>query len=89
LTVKNRDKDQSAKGLAFSIHGSVERLKKLPVVRRAGRHFIFDEGGDGSDGSHGGDDGSNGSHDDDDGSDGSHDGFDGIHVSDDGGTPTN
>jgi hypothetical protein len=76
------DKDPSVKGHAFRIHGLVERLEKLPVVKRVGRHFIFDDGGDDSDGSHDGDDGSNGSHDNDDGSDGSHGG-------DDGGTLTN
>jgi hypothetical protein len=48
------DKDPSVKGLAFRIHGLAERLEKLPVVKRASRHFTFDNGGDGSDGSHGG-----------------------------------
>jgi hypothetical protein len=52
------DKDPSVKGLAFRIHGLVKRLEKLPVVKRAGRHFIFDDGSDdGTDGSHTGDDG--------------------------------
>jgi hypothetical protein len=76
------DKDSSVKGLAFRIHRLAERLEKLPVVKRAGRHFVFDDGSDGSDGRHGGDDGSNSSHGDDNGSDGSHGG-------DDGATPTN
>jgi SOS response regulatory protein OraA/RecX len=48
------DKDPSLKGLAIRIHGLAERLEKLPVVKRVGRHFAFDDGGDGSDGSHGG-----------------------------------
>jgi hypothetical protein len=61
------DKDPSVKGLAFRIHVLAERLEKLPKVKRAGSHFAFDDGGDGSDGSHDGDDGNNGSHDDDDG----------------------
>jgi hypothetical protein len=57
------------KGLAFRIHGLAEKLKNLPVVKRAThRHFVFDEGD--SDGSHGDD----GSHDGVDGNDGSHDG---------------
>jgi hypothetical protein len=76
------DKDPSVKGLAFRIHGLADRLEKLPVVKRVVNHFIFNDSGDGSDGSHCGDDGSDGSHDGDDGSDGSHDG-------DDGWTPTN
>jgi hypothetical protein len=37
------------------------------VVKQAGRHFIFDNNDDGSDGSRSGDDGSEGSHDGDDG----------------------
>jgi hypothetical protein len=56
------DKNPSVKGFTFRIHGLAERLEKLPVVKRAGRHFIFDDGGDGSDGSHDGDDGFDGSH---------------------------
>jgi hypothetical protein len=48
------DKDLSAKGLTFSIHGLAERLEKLPVVKWVGRHFIFDDGDDDFDGSHGG-----------------------------------
>jgi hypothetical protein len=56
------DKDPSVKGLAFRIHGLAERLEKLPVVKRAGRHFVFHDGGNGSDGSHGSNDGSDGSH---------------------------
>jgi hypothetical protein len=54
-------------GLAFGIHGLAKRLEKLPVVKRSGRHFIFDDGGNGSNGSHSGDDGSDDSHNDDDG----------------------
>jgi hypothetical protein len=69
------DKDPSMKGLTFRIHGFVERLEKLPVVKRASRHFDFDDGGDTSDGSHIGDDSSDDSHTGDDG--------------DDSGTPTN
>jgi hypothetical protein len=83
------DKDSSVKGLAFKIHRLAKRLENLLVVKRAGRHFIFDNGGDDSDGSHDSDDGSHGG---DDGSDGSHDGdngSDGSHYSDDDGTPTN
>jgi hypothetical protein len=50
-------KDLSLKGLAFRIHGLVVRLEKLPVVKWAGRHFVFDDSGDdGSDDSHSGDD---------------------------------
>jgi hypothetical protein len=56
------DKDPSVKGLTFRIHGLAERLEKLPVVKRAGRHFVFDDGSDGSDGSHDGDYGSDDSH---------------------------
>jgi hypothetical protein len=41
------------KVLAFRIHGLAER---------AGHHFVFDDGDNGSDGSHGGDDSSDGSH---------------------------
>ena len=55
------DKDPSVKGLAFRIHGLAEKLENLPVVKRATRHFVFDDdsfdGDDGDDGSHGGDDG--------------------------------
>jgi hypothetical protein len=42
------------KGLAFRIHGLAEKLKNLPVVKRAARrHFVFDVGGsDGDDDSH-------------------------------------
>jgi hypothetical protein len=39
------DKDPSVKGFAFRIHGLAERLEKLPVVKQAGRHFVFDNGG--------------------------------------------
>jgi hypothetical protein len=67
--------DSRVKGLASRIHGLDERLEKLPVVKRAGRYFIFNDGG--SDG----DDGSDRSHNCNDGSDGSH-------GSDDGGIPT-
>jgi hypothetical protein len=52
------DKDLSVKGLAFRIHGLAERLEKLPVVKWASLHFVFDDGDDSSDGSHSGDDGS-------------------------------
>jgi hypothetical protein len=61
------DKDPSVKGLAFRIHGLAERLEKLSMVKWAGCHFVFNDGGDGSDGSHSSDDGSDGSHGDDDG----------------------
>jgi hypothetical protein len=66
-------KDPILKSLAFRIHGLVEKLENLPVVKRAARHYFFfdDDGSDGDDGSQG-DDGSD---------DGSHDC--------DGGTPTN
>jgi hypothetical protein len=66
-------KDPTLKGLAFRIHGLVEKLKNLPVVKRAAhRHFFFDDGGsDGDDGSHGNDSGDDGRH------------------GGDGGTPTN
>jgi hypothetical protein len=66
-------KDRTLKGLIFRIHGLVENLENLPVVKRAARrHFFFDDGGsDGDDGSHG----------DDSGDDGNQGG--------DGGTPTN
>jgi hypothetical protein len=48
-------KDPSVKGLEFRIHGLAEKLENLPVVKRAARrHFVFD---DGDDGSHGGGDG--------------------------------
>jgi hypothetical protein len=58
-------KDPSMKGLTFRIHGLAEKLKNLPVVKRAAhRHFVFDDdGSDGDNGSHGND----GSHDGDDG----------------------
>jgi hypothetical protein len=56
------DKDPSVNCLAFRIHMLEERVEKLPVVKRAGRHFVFDDGGDGFDRSHGRDDGSDGSH---------------------------
>jgi hypothetical protein len=53
-------KDQTLKGLAFRIHGLVEKLENLPVVKRAARrHFFFDD--DGSDGSHDDDGGNYGS----------------------------
>jgi hypothetical protein len=46
-------KHPSVKGLAFRIHGLAEKLKNLPVVKRATcRQFFFDD-----DGSHDGDDG--------------------------------
>jgi hypothetical protein len=72
-------KDPTLKGFTFRIHGLAEKLKNLPVVKRAARrHFFFDDGGsDGNDGSHG----DYGSHDNDDDDDGSHGG--------DGGTLTN
>jgi hypothetical protein len=52
-------KDPSVMGLTFRIHGLVEKLANLPVVKRATpRHFVFDDdGSDDDDGSHGGDDG--------------------------------
>jgi hypothetical protein len=54
------DKDPSVKLLAFRIHRLAEKLENLPMVKRAGLHFDFDEGShdssDVSDGSHGGDD---------------------------------
>jgi hypothetical protein len=52
-------KDPSVKGLAFMIQGLAEKLKNLPVVKRAARrHFVFNNGGsDGDDASHGSDDG--------------------------------
>jgi hypothetical protein len=55
-------KDPTLKGLAFRIHGLAEKLKNLPVVKRAARrHFFFNDGSHsddgGDDGSHGGDDG--------------------------------
>jgi hypothetical protein len=55
-------------GLAFRIHGLVEKLENLPVVKRAAhRHFFFDDNSaDGDDDSHGGDDGDDGSHGGDD-----------------------
>jgi hypothetical protein len=49
-------KDPTLKGLAFRIHGLAEKLKNLPVVKRAARrHFFFDDGSD--DSSQGGDGG--------------------------------
>jgi hypothetical protein len=72
------DKDPSVKGLTFRIHRLAERLEKLPVVKQAGRHFVFDDDGDGANGSHGGDDGS----------DGSHSSSNGSHGDDDSGTLT-
>jgi hypothetical protein len=47
-------KDLSVKGLAFRIHGLVEKLENLPVVKRdARRHFFFGDGGsDSDDGNH-------------------------------------
>jgi hypothetical protein len=62
-------KDATLKGLAFTIHGLVEKLENLPVVKRAARrHFFFDDGGfDGDDGSHDNDGGDDGSHGSDDG----------------------
>jgi hypothetical protein len=45
------------KSLAFRIHGLAKRLEKLPMIKQAGRHFVFDDSGDGSDGSHDGEDG--------------------------------
>jgi hypothetical protein len=51
-------KDPTLKGLDFRIHGLAERLKNLPVVKRAAcRHFFFDDGSHDDDG---GDDGSQG-----------------------------
>jgi hypothetical protein len=46
-------------GLTFRIHGLVEKLANLPMVKRATpRHFVFDDdGSDDDDGSHDGDDG--------------------------------
>jgi hypothetical protein len=52
-------KDPTLKGPSFRIHGLAEKLKNLPVVKRAARrHFFFDD--DGSNGDDGGDDGSQG-----------------------------
>jgi hypothetical protein len=66
-------KDPTVKGLTFRIHGLVEKLENLPVVKSAARrHFFFDDSGSDSD---------NDSH----GDDGSHGGDGG----DDSGTPTN
>jgi hypothetical protein len=54
-------KDPSSKGLTFRIHGLAEKLKNLPVVKRAARHhFIFDDASHGDDGSHNDNDGSHG-----------------------------
>jgi hypothetical protein len=39
------DKDSSKKGLAFRIHRLAEKLENLPVVKLAGRHFVFEDGG--------------------------------------------
>jgi hypothetical protein len=51
-------KDPTLKGLDFRIHGLAEKLKNLPVVKRAAhRHFFFDDGSHDDDG---GDDGSQG-----------------------------
>jgi hypothetical protein len=55
-------KDPTLKGLAFRIHGLAEKLKNLPVVKRATcRHFFDDGSSDGDDddddGSQGGDGG--------------------------------
>jgi hypothetical protein len=53
-------KDPTLKGLGFRIHGFAEKLKNLPVVKRAARrHFFFDD--DGSNSDDGGDDDSQGS----------------------------
>jgi hypothetical protein len=39
-------KDPSVKGLAFMIHGLVETLENLTMVKRvARRHFVFNDGG--------------------------------------------
>jgi hypothetical protein len=59
-------KDPSVKGLTLRIHGLVEKLENLAVVKWAARHHFFfdDDGADGDDGNHDGDDGS---HDGDDG----------------------
>jgi hypothetical protein len=60
-------KDPSVKGLTFRIHGLVEKLENLPMVRRAAlRHFFFNDGGSNVDGSHD-DDGSHGGDGGDDG----------------------
>jgi hypothetical protein len=56
------DKDPSVNDLTFRIHGLAERLEKLHMVKRASRQFIYDDDGDGFDGSHGSGDCSNGSH---------------------------
>jgi hypothetical protein len=38
-------KDPTVKGLAFRIHELAEKLKNLPVVKRAARrHFFFNDG---------------------------------------------
>jgi hypothetical protein len=64
------DKYPSMKGLAFKIHGLAKKLENLPVVKRAARHFIFDDGGsDNDDSNHGSDNGNDSSHSGDDGSD--------------------
>jgi hypothetical protein len=64
------DKDPSVTGLAFRIHRLAEKLENLPMVKRAGRHFDFNDGSsDGDDSSHGSDDGSDRSYGSDDGGD--------------------
>jgi ribosomal protein S8E len=57
-------KDPNLKGLALRIHRLAEKLKNLPVVKKAARrHFFFDDGGsDSDDGSHGNDSSDDGSH---------------------------
>jgi hypothetical protein len=61
-------KDLALNGLAFRIHGFVEKLENLPVVKRAAhRHVFFNDGGsDSDDGSHGNDGDDDGSHGGDD-----------------------
>jgi hypothetical protein len=57
-------KDPSVKGLAFRIHGLAEKLKNLPVVKRAARcHFVFDDSGSDDDDSNHSDDSSHCGHD--------------------------
>jgi hypothetical protein len=51
-------KDPTLKGLAFRIHGLAEKLKNLPVVKRATCRHFFDDGS--SDGDDDDDDGSQG-----------------------------
>jgi hypothetical protein len=57
-------KDPTLKGLAYRIHGLVEKLENLPLVKRAARHhfFFYDGGFDGDDGSHGNDGGDDDNH---------------------------